>query len=79
MSRKGRRAERVRELLDAGDHAGARREARAALADESLAEADRRALSAALASIAPDPGAAVAGAIGLAIAAVVAALTVAAG
>jgi hypothetical protein len=69
MSRKERRtsrAERLQGLLDAGDHAAARAEARAVLADQGAVPEERRAAAAALSSLSPEPGAVVAGAIGVA-------------
>ena len=69
MSRKERRAsraERLRALLDVGDHGAARAEARAVLADESASAGDRQAAAAALSSLSPEPGAVVAGALGVA-------------
>jgi hypothetical protein len=69
MSRKERRAaraERLQALLDAGDHRAARAEARAALADEAATPEERRAAAATLSSLSPEPGAVVAGAIGVA-------------
>ncbi len=75
MSRKERRApraERLRALLDAGDHAAARAEARAVLADEAASPDERRAAAAAFESLSPEPGAVAAGAIGVAAALAVA-------
>jgi hypothetical protein len=69
MSRKERRAprtERLRALLEAGDHAAAREEARSVLADDGAAAGEREAAAAALASLGPEPAAAAAGALGLA-------------
>ena len=77
MSRKERRgsaADRIRSLLDAGDHRAARAEARAVLADPAAPDPDRSAAAAALASLAPERGAVVAGALGAAAAVVLAAL-----
>ncbi len=62
------RAERIRALLEAGDHAGARDEARAVLADAGAPERERAAAAEALGSLAPDRGAVLAGAVGVAIA-----------
>jgi len=76
MSRTGRRApraERLCALLDAGDHAAARAESRAVLADPEAAPQDRAAAEAALASLAPDRGAVAAGAAGIAVAVAIAA------
>jgi hypothetical protein len=69
-------AERIRALLDAGDHRGAARVARAVLSDPAATFADRDAASAALAGLRPERGAVVTGAIGLAVAAAVTALLV---
>lgn len=69
MSRKERRAsraERLRALVDAGDHGAARAEARAVLADEAATADEREAAAAALSSLSPEPGAVVAGALGVA-------------
>jgi hypothetical protein len=69
MSRKERRtsrAERLQGLLAAGDHAAARAEARAVLADPAAVPEERRAAAAALSSLSPEPGAVAAGAIGVA-------------
>jgi hypothetical protein len=82
MARKDRRgggAERLRALLQAGDHRAARAEARARLADPSTSEAERAEAAATLASLAPDRGALLAGALGIAAALAVAAWTVLAG
>jgi hypothetical protein len=83
MSRKDRarggRADRVRALLEAGDHAAAAAEARAILADAAAPEPDRAAARAALDGLAPERGALVAGALGVAAAIAIAAWTVAAG
>jgi hypothetical protein len=79
MPRKERRAspaDRIRTLLDAGDHRAARAEARALLADPAAADADRGNAAAALASLAPEPGAVVAGVLGVAAAVVLATLLV---
>jgi hypothetical protein len=67
------RAERIRVLLDAGDHAAARAEARAVLADPGAPDRERAAAGDALASLAPDRGVAAAGAIGAAVAIAIAA------
>jgi hypothetical protein len=68
MSRrdKGRpaRAERVRTLLEGGDHGGARAEARGLLADPEANEAERKVARAALDGLAPDRGAVIAGVVG---------------
>ncbi len=69
MSRRERRtarADRLRALLDAGDHRAARAEARLVLANPAAAEEERAAASAVLASLAPEPGAVAAGALGVA-------------
>jgi hypothetical protein len=69
MSRKERRAsraERLQALLDAGDHGAARAEARALLADGAASPEESRAAAAMLSSLSPEPGAVVAGAIGVA-------------
>lgn len=71
MSRKERRApraERIRVLLDSGDHAAARKEARVVLADAAAPAEEREAAGAALSSLSPDPGAVWAGAVGVAVA-----------
>ena len=71
MSRKERRtprAERIRGLLDAGDHGAAREQARAVLEDESAPAEEREAAAAALSSLSPEPGAVAAGAVGVAVA-----------
>jgi hypothetical protein len=68
MSRKERRpsrVERLRSLLDSGDHAAVRVEARAVLADGAAPAEERSAAAAALSSLAPDPGAVVAGGAGV--------------
>jgi hypothetical protein len=57
MSRKERRAsraERIRVLIEAGDHAGARADAQAVLADAAAPEDDRKAAAEILSSLAPD-------------------------
>jgi hypothetical protein len=64
--RRGPRAERIRTLLQAGDHAAARAEARATLHDPTASEPERTAASQALASLAPERGAVVAGVLGVA-------------
>jgi hypothetical protein len=83
MSRKDRsraaRAERVRALLEGGDHAGAAAEAGALLLDPAATEPERAAARAALEGLAPDRGAVAAGALGLAAAVAIAIWTVAAG
>lgn len=78
MSRKERRApraERIRALLEAGDHGGARAAAGAVLADPAAPEDERAAAEAALASLAPDRGVVAAGFVGV-VAALIVALTV---
>jgi hypothetical protein len=78
MARKDRKApegDRLRALLDAGQHRSARAEARARLA---LAPDDGEA-RAVLASLAPEPGAVIAGALGVAAAVAIAAWTLLAG
>jgi hypothetical protein len=77
MSRKERRAsraERIRVLLDAGDHAGARTAAQEVLANPSAPEDERRAAADVLSSLAPDRGVLAAGILGVATAVVVALL-----
>lgn len=73
MSRRDRthagRAQRVAELLGAGDHRAAAGLARAILADPDAAEAERAGARSALASLRPEPGAVGAGAAALALAA----------
>lgn len=69
MSRKERRAprvERVRALLEAGDHGAARAGACALLADPGAGDDERAAAAELLASLAPERGAVVAGALGVA-------------
>lgn len=69
MARRDRKApgaERIRELLAAGDHGAARAAARAIRDDPSAGDAARAAAEEALASLAPERGAAIAGAIGAA-------------
>jgi hypothetical protein len=71
MSRKERRApraERIRGLLESGDHRAAAAEARAVLADGAATPDEREAAGAALASLAPERGAVAAGAAGVAVA-----------
>jgi plasmid stability protein len=63
---KGPAGDRLRALLDAGDHRSAAAEARALLADAASGEAERAEAAAVLASLAPDRGVALAGAAGLA-------------
>jgi hypothetical protein len=78
MARKDRKApegDRLRALLDAGQHRSARAEARARL---QLAPGDAEA-RAVLASLAPEPGAVIAGALGVAAAVAIAAWTLLAG
>lgn len=58
--------ERIRALIDAGDHRAARAEAQAVLADGSADPGERQGAVAALSSLAPDPSAVVAGALGIA-------------
>lgn len=73
MSRKERRparVDRIRALVDAGDHGSARVEARAVLADAGAPPEERAAAGEVLASLAPDRGALVAGAVGVATAVV---------
>jgi hypothetical protein len=82
MARKERRApgsERLRGLLEAGDHRGARAEARARLDDPSAPDAERAEAAAVLASLAPERGAVVAGVVGVALAIVIALWTILAG
>jgi hypothetical protein len=82
MARKERRApgsERLRALLEAGDHRSAGAEARARLADASVPAAEKAEAAAVLASLAPERGAVVAGALGVATAVAVAAWTILAG
>ena len=82
MARKEKRTsgtDRLRGLLEAGDHRAARAEARARLAEPGAAEADRAEAAAVLASLAPDRGVALAGAIGVAVAIAIAVWTVLAG
>jgi hypothetical protein len=83
MARKDRRAqegaERLRALLQAGDHRRARTVATALLGDPAAGDTARAEAASALASLAPEPGAVVAGALGLAVAVAIAAWTIAAG
>jgi hypothetical protein len=67
-------AERIRALLDAGDHAAARAAAFALLADAEAGTEEREHAAATLASLSPERGALVASAIGVAIAIAVAIL-----
>jgi hypothetical protein len=64
--RRSQRAERLDALLDAGDHAAARAEARALLVDPAATDRERDAARDALASLAPDRGVVAAGALGIA-------------
>jgi len=78
MSRKERRsqrAERIRALVEAGDHGAARAEARSVLADAAAPGEERDAAVETLASLAPDRGAVLAGAVGIAAAIAVAVIT----
>ncbi len=82
MSRKERRTPRgarLRALLEAGDHRRARAEARARLADPAATDAERADAEAVLSSLDPERGAVVAGVIGAAVAAALAAWTILAG
>ena len=86
MAKKERKAraknpagDRLRTLLDAGDHRTAAAEARALLADAATGEAERAEAAAALASLAPDRGVALAGVAGLAVALALVAWTLLAG
>lgn len=82
MARKDRRTPpggRLRALLEAGDHRGARVEARARLADPSASDADRAEAAAVLASLAPDRAVVGAAAVGVALALALAAFTLLAG
>lgn len=83
MARKDRRAHagagRLTALLQAGDHRRARAVATALLGDPGADAAARAEAAAALASLAPDRGAVVAGTLGLAAAVAIAAWTIAAG
>ena len=64
-------AGRLALLLEVGDHGAARREARRRLDDPATGEAERREAAAVLASLAPEPGAAVIGLGGLVAAAII--------
>jgi hypothetical protein len=69
MSRKERRparVDRIRALVEAGDHGAARAEARAVLADAGAPPEERAGAAGVLASLAPERGALVAGAVGAA-------------
>lgn len=66
--------ERIRALLDSGDHAAARKEARGVVADASAPSEERDAAAALLSSLAPDPGAVAAGVVGVAAAIAIAAV-----
>lgn len=82
MARKDRRTPagaRLRALLEAGDHRGARAEAHARLADPATAEPDRAEAAQVLASLAPDRGVVIAGAAGVAVALALTAWTLLAG
>jgi hypothetical protein len=82
MARKERRAPgpaRLQALLDAGDHRTARAEATARLRDASAPDAEKAQAAAVLASLAPERGAVVAGALGVAAAVAIAAWTILAG
>ncbi|HEX9241392.1 MAG TPA: hypothetical protein VF875_03015 [Anaeromyxobacter sp.] len=82
MARKDRRTRpegRLRELLEAGDHRGARAEARGILADCAAPEASRAEAAAALASLAPDRAVVAAGLAAIAIAVALSIWTVVAG
>jgi hypothetical protein len=70
---------RLQALLDAGDHRAARADAKALLADPATPEAERAEAAAVLASLAPDRGVALAGAVGVAVALALAAWTLLAG
>jgi hypothetical protein len=80
MSRrdKGRsaRIERVRALLEGGDHGAARAAARALLAEADATDAERAGATAALDGLAPDRGALAAGLVGVIAAVAVAVWTV---
>lgn len=68
MARKDRRAartERLRSLLEAGDHGAAGAEARAVAADPAASPEDRQAAVDALSSLSPELGAVLAGAAGV--------------
>ena len=82
MARRDRRSsghDRLKELLDAGDHRRARAEARATLADGAAPEAARAEAAEVLASLAPDRGIVVAGLVGLAVAVALAVWTLVVG
>jgi hypothetical protein len=82
MARKDRKSpagERLRALLDQGDHRGAGAEARALLADAAAGEAERAEAAEVLASLAPDRGVALAGLAGVALALALAGWTLLAG
>lgn len=64
--RRGPAGARLKALLDAGDHGAAAAEARAILEDAAAGEADRADAAEVLASLAPDRGVAIAGAIAVA-------------
>ncbi|HVO21449.1 MAG TPA: hypothetical protein VMU15_19465 [Anaeromyxobacter sp.] len=71
MSRKeraGARPERLAELLASGAHASARREATAVLSDPDAPPQRKERARATLAALAPEPGALLAGLVGVAIA-----------
>jgi len=71
MSRKeraGARPERLAELLSSGAHATARREAAATLSDPDAPSQRRERPRAVLAALAPEPGALLAGLLGVVIA-----------
>jgi len=57
--------ERVRALLEGGDHAAARAEARALLADAEVPEPERASAQAVVDGLAPDRGAVAAGIAGV--------------
>jgi hypothetical protein len=71
--RRSPRAERMQALLDAGDHGGARAEARGLLRDLDAPDRDRAAARAVLAALAPDRGVVAAGVAGIAVALAIAA------
>jgi hypothetical protein len=70
---------RVTALLDAGDHGRAAAEARALLADAKTPEVERAEAAVVLASLAPDRGVVLAGAMGVAVALALVAWTLLAG
>jgi hypothetical protein len=70
---------RLQGLLEVGDHRAARAEARARLADPATGEAERAEAAAVLASLAPDRGVVLAGALAVAAALVLVAWTLLAG